>query len=121
VQSGDAGVMTVRLTSHDGVALLALPDCLERIRAEVDRVVPGARGLVVSSLLTDWSNDPWSLGTRLTPAPGQARGVRAAALRTFGRLWLAGEHTDERAGSMEGAVRSGRRAAAAVLADLGAG
>lgn len=120
VQSGDAGVMTVRLTSHDGVALLALPDCLERIRAEVDRVVPGARGLVVSSLLTDWSNDPWSLGTRLTPAPGQAHGVRAVATRPLGRLWLAGEHTDERAGSMEGAVRSGRRAAASVIADLGA-
>lgn len=121
VQSGDGGVMTVRLTSHDGVALLALPDCLDRVRAEVDRVIPGARGLVVSSLLTDWSNDPWSLGTRVTPAPGQAHGVRAVATRTFGRLWLAGEHTDERAGSMEGAVRSGRRAAAAVLADLGAG
>jgi monoamine oxidase len=119
VQPGDAGVVTVRPTSHDGVALLALPDCLDRVRAEVDRVIPGARGLVRSSLLTDWSNDPWSLGTRLTPAPGQALRARSVATRRLGRLRLAGEHTDDRAGSMDGALRSGQRAAAAVLADLG--
>lgn len=120
VQPGDSGVVTFRVSSHDGVALLSLPDCLDRARAELDRVIPGARGLVRSSLLTDWSNDPWSLGTRATPSPGQARAARAAAERAYGRLWLAGEHTEVRAGSMEGAVRSGRRAAAAVVRTLSA-
>jgi monoamine oxidase len=38
----------------------------------------------------------------------------AALRRPLGRLILAGEHTDKFAGYMEGAVRSGRRAAAAI-------
>ena len=38
-------------------------------------------------------------------------------LRTrHGRMWLAGEHTDELSGFMEGALRSGRRVASAILA-----
>jgi monoamine oxidase len=34
--------------------------------------------------------------------------------RPVGRVWLAGEHADAYAGTMEGAVRSGRRVAVAI-------
>jgi monoamine oxidase len=36
--------------------------------------------------------------------------------RRHGRLVLAGEHTDAWAGYMEGALRSGRRVAASIIA-----
>jgi monoamine oxidase len=57
----------------------------------------------------------WSLGRRASFAPGQLDAARPLLRQPFGRLRLAGEHTDERAGSMEGALRSGARVAAAIL------
>jgi len=39
--------------------------------------------------------------------------------RIGSRVVLAGEHTDRLTGYMEGAIRSGRRAAAAVAGDVG--
>ena len=41
-----------------------------------------------------------------------------AARRRYGRLLMAGEHTDSYTGTMEGAVRSGRRAATTIEALL---
>lgn len=114
VQAGDAGVLTTLLSSHDGAALLTLPDCVDRVIAEADRVHPGTRGLVRATVLTDWTNDPHSLGAYVAFAPGQTRRARRAMHAPFDRLWLAGEHTDERSGFMEGAVRSARRVVAAL-------
>lgn len=114
VQPGDAGVLTTLLSSHDGAALMALPDRVDRIIAEADRVHPGTRGLVRASVDTDWTNDPFSLGAYVAFAPGQTRRARRAMNAPFDRLWLAGEHTDERSGFMEGAVRSARRVASAL-------
>ncbi|CAM9995654.1 unnamed protein product, partial [Phaeothamnion confervicola] len=65
---------------------------------------------------TDWTNDPFALGCYATFAPGEMADARAALAEPFGRLWPAGEHADEFAGFMEGALRSGRRTAAAVVA-----
>jgi monoamine oxidase len=115
-QTGDAGVLTAFLSSHDGAALAALPDAVDRVLAEMDRAVPGVRGLAGERILTDWTNDPWSLGCRASFAPGQLGAAWPLLRQAFGRLRLAGEHTDERAGSMEGALRSGARVAAAILA-----
>jgi monoamine oxidase len=44
-QSGDRGVLTNLLSSHDGAAFAALPEAPDRIVAEIDRVFPGAKGL----------------------------------------------------------------------------
>lgn len=114
VQPGDAGVLTTLLSSHDGAAFMTLPDRVNRIISEADRVHPGARGLVRAVVDTDWTNDPYSLGAYVAFGPGQVRRARRAMAQPFDRLWLAGEHTDERSGFMEGAVRSGRRVAAAL-------
>lgn len=111
VQPGDAGVLTTLMSSHDGAALMALPDAVSRVIAEADRIHPGARGLVRSTIDTDWSNDPYSLGAYVAFGPGQMRRARRAMSEPYGRLWLAGEHTDERSGFMEGAVRSAHRVA----------
>ncbi len=81
---------------------------------ELDEVYPGSRGLLRARRVR-----------RLAPGrlePGNGRRVRAragepfqAALRRpLGRVHFAGEHTDAFAGTMEGAVRSGRRVAEAI-------
>jgi len=75
---------------------------------------------VEHALLTTWNDDPWAgesySATTLDVAPGDDTLVAAP----FGRVHVAGEHTAaDWAGLMEGALRSGRRAAAAVHSSLG--
>lgn len=108
---GDHGVLTALLSSHDGAALLALPDALARVRAEMARVFPGLAGFAGRSVIHDWDNDPWALGTYAAYAPGQLTASWPQLRRPHGRIVLAGEHTDGFAGFMEGALRSGGRAA----------
>jgi monoamine oxidase len=114
-QPGDSGVLTALLSSHDGAALASLPDAAGSVVDELDRIVPGLRGLAGERVHTDWTNDPWSLGAYVTFGPGQLLAAVPHLHRTYGRMVLAGEHTDAWAGYMEGALRSGARAARAIL------
>ena len=114
-QSGDAGILTNLLASHDGAAFAALPESVDRIVQEIERIYPGARGLAGERVQTDWTNDPWSLGAYTCFGPGQWAAAQPALHAVHGRMFLAGEHADGFAGFMEGAVRSGRRIAAAIV------
>ncbi|MEP7112296.1 MAG: NAD(P)/FAD-dependent oxidoreductase [Ilumatobacteraceae bacterium] len=116
-QAGDRGVLTNLLSSHDGAAFAALPEAPDRIVVEIDRLFPGAKGLAGERVRTDWTNDPYTLGTYSCFGPGQiaaAEPLMHVAQGDQGRLWLAGEHTDEFSGFMEGALRSGVRVAASI-------
>jgi monoamine oxidase len=115
-QPGDRGVLTALLSSHDGAALGVLADAGERVRKEVARLFPGTAGLALETVTTDWTNDAWSLGCYAAFAPGQLTAAWPVLRRPHGRLLLAGEHTDEHAGYMEGALRSGHRVASSILA-----
>ncbi|MDP9465114.1 MAG: FAD-dependent oxidoreductase, partial [Actinomycetota bacterium] len=113
-QSGDRGVLTNLLSSHDGAAFAALPEAPDRIVAEIDRLFPGAKGLAGERVHTDWTNDPLSLGAYSCFGPAQMAAAAPLMHTAHGRLLLAGEHTDEFSGFMEGALRSGARVAAAI-------
>ncbi|CAB4880496.1 unannotated protein [freshwater metagenome] len=110
-QPGDTGVLTILLTSHDGAALAAVPDTTNRVIDEADRLFPGLKGLAGERVQTDWTNDRYSLGCYATFGPGELLQAWPLLQRRYGRMVLAGEHTDAFAGFMEGALRSGRRAA----------
>lgn len=114
-QPGDAGVLTNLLSSHDGAAFAALPEAPDRVVTEIERIFPGAKGLAGERVHTDWTNDPYSLGCYTCFGPGQWQASRAALAAVYGRLHLAGEHTDEFSGFMEGALRSGSAVAARLL------
>jgi monoamine oxidase len=113
-QPGDRGVLTNLLSSHDGAAFAALPEAPDRIVAEIDRLFPGAKGLAGERVHTDWTNDPFSLGAYSCFGPGQIAAAMPLLRVAHGRLLLAGEHTDEFSGFMEGALRSGARVAAMI-------
>ena len=113
-QPGDTGVLTALLSSHDGASMVSLPECADRVVAEMDRIFPGLAGLAGDRVQTDWTNDPHSLGAYACFGPGQMLPAWTAMRRPYGRMLLAGEHTDEWMGYMEGALRSGARAAAAI-------
>jgi monoamine oxidase len=80
---------------------------IEHLRDDLD-LDPGA------ALLSTWADDEWAAAAYSTSPPSR---VTAALERGAGALAFAGEHTaGPFAALMEGAVRSGRRAAAGLLA-----
>lgn len=81
---------------------------------ELDEVYPGSRGLYERGESVAWHLDGWSQGTAVAYSPGQVTRFQAAVRRPLGRVHFAGEHTNAFAGTMEGAVRSGRRVAEAI-------
>jgi monoamine oxidase len=115
VQPGDPGVLTALLSSHDGAALLAFTDLRQRLLAEIERLFPGARGLAGEVVVTDWTNDPYSLGCYTAAGPGQLAAAGRHLVQSHGRVWLAGEHTEAMSGFMESALASAERVVAALL------
>lgn len=68
------------------------------------------------AVLTAWPLDPFARGAYSAHAPGFSAQDAAALEAPVGRLHFAGEYVDpEFTGLMEGALRSGDRAAAAIL------
>jgi monoamine oxidase len=75
------------------------------------------RGELVASRLVAWADDPWSRGGYAFFDPAFDPAHRAWLARPCGRLFFAGEHTSMGwQGYMNGAIESGRRAAAEVAA-----
>jgi len=82
---------------------------LRALRPDLDVEVDGA-------VLSTWDDDPWVGAAYSTRTPGRDPGDDELLARPAGRLHFAGEHTaGDWAGMMEGAIRSGVRAAAEVL------
>ena len=95
---------------------MSLPEVVDRVIDEIERLFPGAKGLAGMRVVTDWTNDPSSLGAYATFGPGQLLRAWPFLQRRYGRMVLAGEYTDRWCGYMEGALRSGARAAAQLVA-----
>jgi monoamine oxidase len=81
-------------------------DSLERLRDDLDLDTGGA-------VLSTWADDPWVRAAYSTSPPAE---VAAAVEGPVGPLAFAGEHTGgDFAALMEGAIRSGQRAARSLL------
>ncbi len=100
-----------------GLAALGVADGPASWAAQVAALRPELATDPAAALLTTWNDDPWAgesySADTITVAPGDAGLIAAPA----GRVHFAGEHTaGDWAGLMEGALRSGERAAREVLA-----
>jgi hypothetical protein len=96
-----------RLAVGDGPATWAERAAALRpdLRLDVDRAV-----------VTVWSDDPWAGEAYTALTVGTGRDDDELLRRPVGPLHFAGEHTaGDQAGLMEGALRSGRRAADELL------
>ena len=102
-----ASEATQALTAKDGTTgLLASLDWLGSRNAEL-----------LASRQVVWESDPWSRGGYAIFDPSYDPALRGWLARPCGRVFFAGEHTSVRwQGYMNGAVESGRRAAAEVSA-----
>jgi monoamine oxidase len=110
-------------------AALALLDEAERCeRAIVSAArqfgIPRAQvsSLLVEAWTHDWEGDPFSRGAYSYPLVGGSKAGETLARPVRGTLYFAGEATVREAdsGTVHGAIRSGRRAAAQLLRHLGA-
>jgi monoamine oxidase len=84
------------------------------IADELEEIYPGSRAYYERGETVSWHTDGWSQGTAVAYAPGQVNRFQAAIRRPLGRVRFAGEHTDAFAGTIEGAVRSGRKVAESI-------
>lgn len=74
-----------------------------------------------SAVLTSWDDDPWARMSYSAATVEAQAGDEELVGQPFGLVHVAGEHTaGAHTGLMEGALRSGRRAAAQVLAHANA-
>lgn len=89
-------------------------ELVELIVREMERVHPGVGEHLEGAVVKAWSRDPYANGHVSWPAPGDVTGHLEALRRPHGRIHFAGEHTTVLRGTMEGALRSGIRAAGEV-------
>jgi len=104
---GSASNGTQEIVAKDG--MLGLISALDWLGAD------GAA--LMASRQVVWEADPWARGGYAFFDPSFDPALRPWLARPFGRLFFAGEHTSVRwQGYMNGAVESGRRAAAEIEA-----
>jgi monoamine oxidase len=76
------------------------------------QVFPGSAREAIAYASVSWPVEPYTGGAWMAPRRGQVVPYWNALREPAGRIHLAGEHTDDLyPGYMEGAVRSGLRAA----------
>lgn len=113
-QPGETGILVAYtsgdLTGND--AKLDEQALINKRRLEIEKMYPDAKGLFIEGKVQTWQASPWVEGGYSAYAPGQVVPFWTAFHKPFGRLYFAGEHSDDLLpGFMEGAIRSGQRAA----------
>jgi monoamine oxidase len=104
----------------DGLAALGVASGPSAWAAEAAKLRPELRLDLARAVLTTWNDDPWAGESYSALTVGALRGDDAMIGAPAGRVFFAGEHTAaDWAGLMEGALRSGVRAAGEVLALAG--
>jgi monoamine oxidase len=86
-------------------------EILETALRYLERIHPRIGEFVEGGIAKAWSADPYARSGWSWPAPGDVTRYLAALRRPVGRIHFAGEHTSPVRASMEGALRSGMRAA----------
>ena len=83
---------------------------------EIERIRPAAAGALEFVALHSWGADPYAGGAWAYFRPGEVTRYAAKLAAAHGRLHFCGEHLAAQSRGMEGAMESGERAAAEILA-----
>jgi monoamine oxidase len=124
LQDSEHGVITFFTGGTDGRLLGKVDDGMSRaaMLEVLNRVFPGVRAAARpgEQVTVPWSDEPFAKGGYALYSPGQVTAFRGCEGEPEGRVFFAGEHTSlEAQGYMEGAVRSGVKAARDVRNALG--
>ncbi|MBU7582558.1 MAG: FAD-dependent oxidoreductase [Nostoc sp. TH1S01] len=112
---GEAGILAY--TSSGQPSRNMVGDCVELAQKTISALYSHTPNMLASAT-HDWGGDPWSRGAYCYFTPGELKAWRSELPYWSGRIIFAGEHTAEieYCGYMEGAIRSGKRAAERILA-----
>jgi len=115
-KDGSFGVLTSFLSAAEVPALASEFDRARLIPKELARYFGPQAKDTMGYVEKDWSTDPWSTGC-ITPLTTGLLSASGAALRApIGRIhWAGTESAEIGCGYMDGAVRSGERAAMEIL------
>jgi monoamine oxidase len=86
-------------------------EVLEATLVEMEKVHPQIRREYEGGRTKSWTADPYVRSGFSMPTPGQVTGLLETLQAPRGRIHFAGEHTSIKRATMEGALRSGVRAA----------
>ena len=86
-------------------------EAIERQLKEMQEVHPGVKDHFTGGYFKAWGEDPYALGGPSWPAPGDVTAHLKDLKAAQGNIHFAGEHTSVLRSTMEGAIRSGFRAA----------
>lgn len=116
---GSIGVLTAFLSAAEVPAMASKVDRARLVPRELSRYF-GAQALQVRGYVEkDWSTDPWSTGCITPLTKGILSSVGPALRDPIGRIhWAGTESAEVGCGYMDGAVRSGERAAKEVCKSL---
>ena len=114
--SGDRGLLVnwingVGTEALDGMSPEEQADFSAR---ELEKIWPESRPLIEKTVSNNWANT-YARGAYAHYGPGQMAAFAPDIWKPIGRLHFAGEHTELVAPGMEGALTSGKRAAAEIL------
>ncbi|HEY9738462.1 MAG TPA: flavin monoamine oxidase family protein [Trichocoleus sp.] len=112
-QPGDWGILTAYISGKNAEALLPLnaEKKIQNVLDQFEAIYPGCRSHVKTAQTAVWPQEQYSGGSYSNYGPGQFAQYWPTLRQPHGRLYFAGEHTDDFVGYMEGAVRSGQRVA----------
>jgi len=117
-QRGRAGILALLAggSASNGTQAIIAKDGVPGLISALDWLGADGAALMASRQVV-WEADPWARGGYAFFDPSFDPALRPWLARPFGRLFFAGEHTSVRwQGYMNGAVESGRRAAAEIEA-----
>ena len=82
------------------------------MRSQIEKMYPGSKQMFIKAEVQSWNRETWTQGGYTAYGPGQVTQFWGAFKKPFGKIYFAGEHTDNLyPGYLEGAVRSGKRVA----------
>lgn len=93
------------------LANISQGDVVREMRSEMKKVYPQINEHFQEGYVKAWSSDPFALGGPSWPGPGDVSSYLQDLQSPHGRIHFAGEHTNVLRSTMEGALRSGVRAA----------
>ncbi|WP_250657174.1 flavin monoamine oxidase family protein [Alkalimarinus coralli] len=113
------GVLTAFLSAAEVPAMASEPDRARLLPQELSRYFGPQSMATMGYVEKDWSTDPWSIGCITPLTKGLLTSAGPALRAPVGRIhWAGTECAEVGCGYMDGAVRSGDRAAIEVLSAL---
>lgn len=97
--------------SAEKIETQGLDKTISKMKSEMKKLYPAIDEHFMKGHVKGWSNDPYALGGPSWPAPGDVTTHLKNLQQAHGNIHFAGEHTSILRSTMEGALRSGVRAA----------